>query len=183
MNGFRVHTPESAPKGGDKVLETARKKYGMIPNLLGVMVEAPVAAEAYLVLGDLFGRSSLTPAERAVVWLAVSHRHECDYCMAAHTGVATAEKVSETTIQELRRGERLSDSRLEALRQFTLQLVEERGNASERDIQDFLDAGYTRQNVFEVVIGIAHKTISNYSNHMVHTPLDAAFESFRWERA
>ncbi len=183
MNEFRVHTPESAPRGGSEVLESARKKYGMIPNLLGIMVEAPVAAEAYLVLGDLLGRSSLTPAERAVVWLAVSRRHGCDYCMAAHTGVAAAEKVSEATIRQLRNGERLSDGRLEALRRFTLQLVEERGDASEDDLRDFLEAGYTRQNVFEVVVGIAHKTLSNYANHMAHTPLDAPFESFRWERA
>ncbi len=181
MNGFQVHTPDTAPPGGAEVLKAAEKKYGMIPNLLGVMVEAPVAAEAYLALGDLFSRSTLTPTERAVVWLAVSRRHGCEYCMAAHTGVAIAEKVSETVIQELRSGAPLTDARLEALRRFTLQLVEERGGVSEHDLQEFLDAGYTRQNVFEIVVGIAHKTLSNYSNHLAHTPLDAPFERFRWE--
>jgi len=33
----------------------------------------------------------------------------------------------------------------------------------------------------EVVLGVAFKTLSNYTNHIIHTPLDTAFQAEAWE--
>jgi len=41
--------------------------------------------------------------------------------------------------------------------------------------------GFTKAQVFEVILGVALKNISNYANHVVNTPLDQAFEPFKWE--
>ena len=35
----------------------------------------------------------------------------------------------------------------------------------------------------EVVLGVAMKTLSNYANHLLDTPTDAAFADERWQRA
>jgi alkylhydroperoxidase family enzyme len=51
------------------------------------------------------------------------------------------------------------------------------------DLQRFLNAGYTRGQVFEVLMAISMKTLSNYANHIAGTPLDAKFEPFAWEPA
>ena len=32
------------------------------------------------------------------------------------------------------------------------------------------------------MLGLAHKVISNYTNHVAETPVDAAFEKFAWEK-
>jgi alkylhydroperoxidase family enzyme len=51
------------------------------------------------------------------------------------------------------------------------------------DVQAFLDAGYTKQQILEVILGLAHKIISNYTNHVAKTPVDAVFKKFAWEKS
>ena len=34
--------------------------------------------------------------------------------------------------------------------------------------------------VLEVILGIAYKTLSNYTNHLVDTPVDEAFAKQAW---
>lgn len=84
-------------------------------------------------------------------------------------------------IEALRTNQPLNNPKLETFRQFVALLVEKRGWASEEDIATFLTAGYTPKNVLELVVGIGQKTISNYVNHLVYTPLDKQIEGFKWE--
>ena len=44
----------------------------------------------------------------------------------------------------------------------------------------FLGAGFTKRNVLEVVLVVATKTISNYVNHIAHTPNDAFMADTAW---
>jgi len=67
MTTFTIHTPDSAPAESKDVLEGARHLRGRIPNLYGVLAEAPIAVEAYLKLAELLMRASFTPTERHVV--------------------------------------------------------------------------------------------------------------------
>jgi alkylhydroperoxidase family enzyme len=75
---------ETAPEASRPLLEGAKRKNGFIPNLLGVLAEAPAALEAYISVSDLLAKSSLTAAERETVLIAASIRNGCDYCVAAH---------------------------------------------------------------------------------------------------
>ena len=42
----------------------------------------------------------------------------------------------------------------------------------------FLAAGYEEKQIMEVVLAIAVKTLSNYSNHIHHSEVDDAFASY-----
>ncbi|MEM8687659.1 MAG: carboxymuconolactone decarboxylase family protein [Pseudomonadota bacterium] len=182
MTDFQIHTKETAPADAEGVLDMAKQKYGRVPNLLAAMAEALVIAEAYMVLDDLLEKTSLSVPERHVAWFTINAEHGCDYCMAAHTGGALRDGVPEEVVEEARAVAPFTNPRLEALRQFTLQLVRQRGWVSDAEIAAFLDAGYTRRNVLELVTVVAQKVLSNYTNHIVGTPLDGAFEKHRWER-
>jgi uncharacterized peroxidase-related enzyme len=181
MAQFQIHTPETASPEGKEVLERAQKRYGFVPNLIGGMVEAPAAADAYMAMGDLLGKTSLTPSERHVAWFTANFEHGCDYCMAAHSAIATAEKIPADVIESARSGKPYADAKLEALRAFTLQVVRERGWVNDGAVDAFLEAGFTKQNVLEVVLVVAHKVLSNYTNHIVGTPVDQGFKPFTWE--
>ena len=76
-----------------------------------------------------------------------------------------------------------SNAKLEALRDFTLLMLRNRGNASDAEITAFLDAGYTHRNMLEVVLGMAQKTISNYVNHLARTPSDKQYQNHAWTKA
>jgi alkylhydroperoxidase family enzyme len=101
----------------------------------------------------------------------------------AHTGIAKMMKVSDDITDALRDEKPLPNDRLEALRTFTLAMMNKRGNVSEEDLQAFHDAGYSRQQVLEVILGLSQKTLSNYTNHIAETPVDKPFEKFRWSKS
>lgn len=101
--------------------------------------------------------------------------------MAAHSAAAQRAKMPSEVLQALREGSSIPDSRLESLRKFATQLTRNRGWLSERDLEEFFSSGYTEQQALEVILGIAMKTISNYTNHIAHTPVDKPFQSFEWQ--
>jgi alkylhydroperoxidase family enzyme len=86
-------------------------------------------------------------------------------------------------IQSIRESRPVTDNKLESLRKFVQSATEKRGNVSESEKTAFLEAGYTKQNILEVLLVIGMKTLSNYTNHIAETPLDTAFEPAKWQKA
>lgn len=184
MNEYVFHTAASAPEVARPILQAAERQLGFVPNLYAGLANAPSALEAYVALSDCFDRSSLTPIERQVVLLATSIANGCGYCVAAHSLIAKRMVgVPEDVVTALRTEELPNDPRLAALAGFTRAVVAERGwVADDPAFARFLDAGYTRGQALEVMLGVAQKTLSNYANHLLKTPLDLAFEDERWSR-
>lgn len=59
-------------------------------------------------------------------------------------------------------------------------MVRQRGVVDPADVDAFLAAGFTRAQVLEVILGIATKVLSNYTNHIAATPLDAFMAGSEW---
>jgi len=180
MSEFRPHTLESAPETSKPILLATQKAWQMIPNLHAVLAESPAALEGYAALFSIFDTSSFSPAERQVVYLVNNFENECRYCMAGHSVLAKMAGLDAASIEALREGGVLADARLEALRLFTTIVVRQRGRVAKRDVAAFLEAGFTRAQVLEVILGSAVKMISNYTNHIAETPLDAFMKDTVW---
>ena len=181
MTQFTIHTKETAPEQSLEILETTEKAYGFIPNLVAVLAESPAGVKGYRTLMDIFDESSFTPTERQVVLLAVSRYSECHYCVAAHSVIADMQKVPQDVTDAIRNDLPIADYKLEALRIFTTKVVDRRGWVSEEDIQTFVQAGYNKQQIIEVILGVSLKTLSNYVNHISQTPVDDGFAKRSWQ--
>ena len=149
------------------------------------MVNSPGLLETYL---DGYARfrkdSGFTPAEQEVVFLTLSRDNGCDYCMAAHSTIAEKmSKVPRQVTEAIREGRQIPDPKLAALSAFTDKMFTSRGLPSKADVRAFLDAGYEERHVLEIILALAVKTLSNYSNHLFHTPLDQGFAERAWKRA
>ncbi|WP_107711601.1 carboxymuconolactone decarboxylase family protein [Oceanicaulis sp.] len=180
MTQFTLHDDASAPEASKPLLENSLKAFGMVPGLHAVMAESPELLEAYQRVHELFQNSSFDADELTVVWQTINVENACHYCVPAHTGIAKSMKVDDAIIDALRDETALPNARLEALRTFTLQLVRQRGELDDAELQAFLDAGFTQRNVLEVVLGYSQKIMSNYTNHLAKTPVDSAFKKFAW---
>jgi len=90
--------------------------------------------------------------------------------------------VDPTLNEALRNEAPLNDAKLEALRTFVLIVVRNRGHVTQADLDTFYAAGYGEQQVLEVILGVAQKVLSNYTNHIAQTPVDPVFEQFSWAR-
>jgi alkylhydroperoxidase family enzyme len=84
-------------------------------------------------------------------------------------------------VDALRARAALPDGQLDAVRRLTQAIVRERGWVGDAGIDDFVAAGFTRRHVLDVVLGVGMKTLSNYTNHIAHTPLDPAWQDRAWE--
>ena len=91
-------------------------------------------------------------------------------------------KVDDTIVDALRNETPLENPKLEALRIMSLAIVRTRGNISQEDLKDFYAVGYKEQQVLEIILGLSQKVISNYTNHIANTPVDAPFEKFAWKK-
>ena len=75
----------------------------------------------------------------------------------------------------------MPNEKLQVLHDFTLKVVRNRGHVTQEDLNTFYEAGYGEQQVLEVILGLSQKVISNYTNHIANTPVDAPFQKFAWE--
>lgn len=177
-------TFENAEPRAQTALADAKKQLGFIPNMYAVMANSPGLLESYLHTYALFrAESGFTPAEQEVIFLTISRENGCDYCMAAHSFVAdNLSKVPPAVTDAIRDGQPLPDARLAALSRFTVTMLKSRGLPSRREVEDFLAAGFSERHVLEIILGIAVKTMSNYANHLFHTPVDAVFASRTWKK-
>ena len=178
-------TLENADPRAKAVLEKAKAQVGFIPNMYAGMANSPGLLETYLDGYQRFRKGSgFTPAEQEVVFLTISRGNGCDYCMAAHSMLADQKsKVPPQVTEAIREGRQVPDPKLAALSAFTATMLASSGLPLRADVQAFLAAGYEERHVLEIILGIAVKTLSNYSNHLFHTPLDEMFEGRAWKKS
>ncbi|KAF0228274.1 MAG: hypothetical protein FD175_2055 [Beijerinckiaceae bacterium] len=180
-----AQTPETALPEARAILEKAKAQVGFIPNMYAGMVNSPALLEAYL---DGYGRfrnaTGFSALEQEVIFLTISCVNGCEYCVAAHSFIADKKSgVPAEVTDTIRAGDPVGDARLGALVRFTRILVESRGRPTIAEAATFLEAGYTEQNILEIILAISVKTISNYANHVLHTPLDPMFAGRVWSQA
>ncbi|OUR95669.1 hypothetical protein A9Q84_14300 [Halobacteriovorax marinus] len=181
MLTYKIYNEETAPEYAKETLKGYTKKYGFIPNVMGVAAESQAALETYTNAVEVLGNSTLTPAEQQVLYLTVSYENECKYCVAAHTTVGKMFEVNDEVLNDLRNGKEVKDSKLNELIKFTRLVVKNRGRVNAEQVNAFIEAGYSKGNIFDVITVVATKTISNYINHIVETPVDNAFEANLWQ--
>lgn len=191
MTSRTTYTTDLAPLSADadgaggEMFRAVEKKMGMIPNMYRGMAVMPDLLATYM---DGYNRfratSGFTPQEQEVVFLAISRFHGCTYCMAAHSFVADAmSKVPPEITGALRDGRPLPDPRLEALRAFAHHMTESRGNPGKTEVAAFHAAGFADQHILAIILALATKTISNFTNHLFDTEVDAAFAGHAWQAA
>lgn len=180
MASFTLHDSSTAPDGARDFIAGVEKKMGFVPSLYAVFAENPAVLTAYTQLAEQLSKTGLSPLEQQIVTITASVENECHFCVAAHTTISEGAGLDLGVIEAVRQDRPIDDPKLEALRVFTKKLVIDRGFVSDTDVDAFLAAGHDRAAVLSVVLGVALKVISNYTNHVAETPLNEAFQKHAW---
>ncbi len=178
MSQFTEYTIESAPAESRRFMTAARNHLGYLPAATARMAASPQLLDGFGKLTAIFDRSALDPVAREVVIMTVATRNDCHICVAMHTARLTALGASADLIAGLRDAGPLPDERLEAIRVFTLAVLDTAGDVSDQTLQDFLAHGYTTQNALEVVLGIGTYTMSTLANRLTGAPVDDQLAAF-----
>jgi uncharacterized peroxidase-related enzyme len=169
----RLTPIEKSEASGDvkALFDEIEKKMGAVPNIFTGMAAGPVLLKAYLQLDELIESGTLTPAEQDIVRLVVSQYNGCRYCLAAHTKTGSMHGLSEEQISAVRRGNP-QDEKHRALVAFAQRILQTKGFLADEDLTAYRAAGYTDEQVCEVITIIGQKMMSNYFNHIHQTELD-----------
>ncbi len=178
---FTYHDIDTAPEASKALMEKSIANFGRLPDMHRILAEAPAAYEAYLTTMALFAnKSTFTPTEQQVVFMTMNFENKCHYCIPGHTVLMKMQNISDDIIEALREGTPLADAKLEALRTYTKAVIQSRGRIGEDGLQAFLDAGYNKRQALEVLVGIAAKTISNFTNALANTRLNEVVQKYAW---
>lgn len=181
MSKFQIHTIESAPEAAKETLKAVQQaNNGFIPNLIGVLANAPTALETYRTVGSINGRNSLTAEEREVVQITVAVVNGCGFCVAGHTKIALKLlNMPDEVVNALRATARIdSNPKLDTLARFTLAVILQKAKLTEAQLNEFFVAGYNQQNAIDVILGVSLATLCNYVNNIAETPINPELQPF-----
>ena len=179
MARLTLHTVDTAPADSRPYTEKALANNGFLPNLIGVLANAPVALETYMTVSGINARASLTLAEREVVQIVAARIHGCDFCIAGHSAIALKKAGQDAaTVRALQRGVATGAAKLDAVAAFAEAVIAQRGAVGDADYQAFLAAGYNEQQALEVVLGISLATLCNFANSLAGTPVNPQLQPY-----
>jgi len=171
MPRLNTVTPEDATGKTQEIYEGVKQKMGKVVNIFQGMGNSPAALNAYLSMSAALAEGELSPADREIVYLAVSQHHGCEYCVSAHTMLAKKAGLSDEAALEARKFES-SDQKQQALLHFIRRVIETNGFVSDEELGRVKEVGYTDGQIAESIGYIALATYSNLFNHVYETPLD-----------
>jgi len=173
---------ETASDAVKSTLEEQQAIFGFLPNMYQTMANAPGLLKMYLYGYQQFRETSdFSPVEQEVIFMVVSRENGCEYCVGAHSFIAdNMSGVPEHVTDAIRDGNNIDDPKLEALAVFTRTMLSTRGVPAKSDVENFASAGYSERQMLEIILAIAVKTLSNYSNHVCQPELDNVFATREW---
>jgi len=167
---INVPTREEVSEANQAVFDQLQKGLGFVPNLYATYAHSDTALGDYLALQNR--KSSLTAKEREVINLVVSQINECAYCLAAHTTLGKMNGFSDDQILEIREGSASFDAKLDALAKFVDDITLNRSKPSLEVRENLFTAGYTTENLVDIILVIGDKVISNFIYGATQVPID-----------
>jgi alkylhydroperoxidase AhpD family core domain len=162
----------------------AEKANGFIPNLIGLLANAPVALETYQTVSGINARSGLSLAEREAVQITAAAIHGCGFCVAGHTAVAYKKAgLNEDIVNALRANAKVPDAKLNAVADFTRAVIRSRGAVEDTELTAFKAAGFNDANALEVVLGVSLATLCNFANNLGKPDLNPQLQPYAWNGA
>jgi len=170
MTNFKVPSRDAVNPTNQAIFDNLKSKLGFVPNLYATYAHSDNALKNYLDFSS--ATTSLSNKEKEIVNLAVSQVNSCDYCLAAHTAIAKMNGFEEPQTIEFRKGEATFDKKFDALARLAKDITENRGKTSQDVLDNFFEAGYTKENLIDTIVLVGDKTISNYVHSTTKVPVD-----------
>jgi uncharacterized peroxidase-related enzyme len=163
--------PAKAPADVIATLGVIKSKFGKVPNILKTMAQAPAVLNGYLAFSGAISTGKLSPALREQLALVTAGANACDYCASAHSASGRMAGLAVDEIKRNLAGD-ASDAKAMAALAFARKLVVNRGVVTDAEIAAVKSAGFTDEDVLEILGNVALNLLTNYFNHVAATDID-----------
>lgn len=159
----------------EQIFEATKAKFGFIPNVMTEMAKSSVLLHAYASVQAAMRDGVLTPKQQQAVQLAISERNGCGYCKAAHGAAVAMTGLDSKSVEAIKSAGDPSDPDVAPYVRAARVLVDKRGNLTPSDVISLETDGVDRERLYEIIAIIGAKIMTNWTNHIGHTPLDRQF--------
>lgn len=170
MSNFNVPTRAEVSEKNQAIFDNLEKAVGFVPNIYAGMGHSKNALGSYLQFSG--AASSLTKKEKEVVDLAVSQLNECRYCQSAHTITGKMNGFTDEQIIELRKGGASWDNKINILAKTAVGIAANKGKIGTVALEEFYAAGYTKENVVDLIMAIGIITVTNLFHNVTDVAID-----------
>jgi uncharacterized peroxidase-related enzyme len=171
MSRLLALDPELATGRTKQLFDAVHAQLGLVPNMVRVIANSPAALKGYLAFGGALASGALDEQLQEQIALAVAEANGCGYCLSAHAAIGKAAGLSDADVAAARRGT-AADLKHAAALQFAAALVEGRGRVTGTDLARVRTAGYTDEQIVEIIAAVALNVFTNYLNITAHTDLE-----------
>jgi alkylhydroperoxidase family enzyme len=182
MTSHQLHTADTAADAAKEPLRVLEGAFGFVPAAAGLMANSPALINTFFAaFGHFRGGGTFGPDERQVLLLSNAVANRSEWAVAFHTLESLQDGVEPAVVEAIRRGERPADERMAALAAFTRSLIERKGHVEAAEVAAFKAAGFTEEQVFEVITGVAISAMTNYTANLARPPLEDAVVPHAWK--
>lgn len=163
--------PSQATGKAKDLLDAVQQAMGATPNIFTGLANAPAALEGYLNLNSALSNGALNAQLREKIALTTAGANGCGYCASAHTFLGEKAGIESSELSANIAGQS-SDANDQAALTFADQLVKARGGVSDADVQAVRNAGFSDEQIIEILAHVALNTFTNYFNEAFKTVTD-----------
>jgi uncharacterized peroxidase-related enzyme len=172
MSRISIPSVDQSLAASKPLLAAVQQQLGVVPNLMKLVGHSPAALEGYLALNGALAKGKLSVQLRERIALTVAEFNGCDYCLSAHTYLATnVAKISAAEVAAARDG-KSDDARTAAALAFARRVSEARGRVADADLAALRAADFDEASVVEIVLNVALNVLTNYVNNVAQTDID-----------
>lgn len=168
MSRVEAVSPEKAPGEVKEIFDSM----GNVINIFRCMANSPTTLKGFLELSKAASKTSLTPEVRELIALALAESNQCQYCLSAHSTMASMKlHISDSDITNARRGI-AKDPKSTAILAFVKKIAEKKGHVTDSDVAALKKVGVSDQELVEIILVTMVNMFTNYFNLIVDTKID-----------
>jgi uncharacterized peroxidase-related enzyme len=172
MARIAIPTKDTAPAATKSILERYERNLGVTPNFFSLIARSPDVLNAEANMHAILGKS-LGHDTRERIHIMTAEVNGCNYCLSVHTYVGGKFNKMSKEDMELNREGHSTDPKADAAVQFAYQVAKNRGHVTDADFAAVRAAGFTDEQIIDIVAETAFSFTTNLFNNTFQTDIDA----------
>ena len=145
--------------------------FGVVPNMFKVIGNSSAALESMWTSFGAMSKGAISPKLGEQIAVHVADLNRCEYCLSAHTVLGQNAGASTEELAEAQAG-KSNDPKTQAALGFAAKLVTSRGRVEQADVDAVRSAGFSDEEIAEILAHVALNIFTNYTNVAFDVPLD-----------
>jgi len=177
MSLFTLPTINTAPEASRPTMQALKQNFGFLPNVLASMGANPVLLNGFAGAFGAYHGGGFDECERQVLLLTNAVALKCPWTIAAHSTFALEDGMTQQEVDDLRAGRLPANPRYAALARLSKLILEKHGAINDSDVTAFTAAGFAKEQVFEVILGVGLSTMTAATTNLARTPIEDHFQA------